>query len=74
MAQWTPQDKLAVLRQHDDGVPWTRIAAESGVALRTLTRWAAQYRADPTSRGLERSRRAEGLDVLPMVVGQFASR
>lgn len=59
MVQLSPQEKLALLRQHEHGVPWTRIAAESGVPVRTLTRWSAQYRADPTSRGLERSRRAD---------------
>lgn len=48
-----------MLRQHDHEVPWTRIAAESGVPVRTLTRWSAQYRADPTSRGLQRVRRAD---------------
>ncbi|WP_255546288.1 MULTISPECIES: helix-turn-helix domain-containing protein [unclassified Nesterenkonia] len=50
MAQFTAEEKITLLRQHDEGVPWTRIAAESGVALRTLTRWSAKYRADPTSR------------------------
>ncbi|WP_035770120.1 Mu transposase C-terminal domain-containing protein [Arthrobacter castelli] len=59
MAQLTPENKVALLRQHEDGVPWTRISAESGVPLRTLTRWSAKYRADPTSRGLGRSRRAD---------------
>lgn len=59
MAQLTPEDKVALLRQHDDGVPWTRIAAESGVPLRTLARWSAKYRADPTSRGLQHPRRAD---------------
>ncbi|MHA7174872.1 Mu transposase C-terminal domain-containing protein [Arthrobacter monumenti] len=57
--QRSVQDKLALLRQHDDGVPWTRIAAESGVPLRTLTRWAAKYRVDPASVSLQRSGRAD---------------
>lgn len=57
MAQWAPKERIAVLRQHDEGTPWTRIAAESGVSVRTLTRWAAQYRADPSFGGLDRSRR-----------------
>lgn len=39
-ARWEVSDKIALLRQHDDGVPWTRLAAESGVSLRTLSRWA----------------------------------
>lgn len=33
--------------------------AESGVSLRTLSRWAAQYCADTGSRGLELTRRAD---------------
>lgn len=57
MVQRSVQDKLALLRQHDDGVPWTRIATESGVPLRTLTHWSAKYRADPTSRGVQRPKR-----------------
>lgn len=59
MAQMSPQERLALLRQHQDGVPWTRIAVDSGVPVRTLARWAAQYRADPASRGLQRLRRAD---------------
>lgn len=59
MAQFTAEEKITLLRQHDEGVPWTRIAAESGVALRTLTRWSAKYRADPTSRGLARRVRSD---------------
>ncbi|SEN91806.1 putative transposase [Cryobacterium luteum] len=51
--------KLALLRQHDGGVPWARIAAESGVPVRTLTRWSTRYRADPSSRALERPRRGD---------------
>ncbi|MBC7594109.1 MAG: DDE-type integrase/transposase/recombinase [Kineosporiaceae bacterium] len=57
MVQKTAEMKLALLRQHDDGVTWTRIAAESGVPVRTLTRWASRYRADPSSHALERPRR-----------------
>nr|WP_176704872.1 Mu transposase C-terminal domain-containing protein [Arthrobacter sp.]AXV46256.1 transposase [Arthrobacter sp.] len=59
MAQRSVAEKVALLGQHDDGVPWTRIAAESGVPLRTLARWSARYRTDPTSHGLQRSRRAD---------------
>lgn len=54
-----PEGKIALLRQHDEGVPWTRITAESGVSLRTLTRWATQDRADPTPHGLEPTRRTD---------------
>ena len=49
MAQRSVEEKLALLREHEDGVPWVRIAADSGVPARTLRRWAAAYRADPTS-------------------------
>ena len=59
MAQKTAEMKLALLRRHDDGVPWTRITADSGVPVRTLTRWASRYRADPSSRALERPRRGD---------------
>ncbi|GAA3326062.1 MULTISPECIES: Mu transposase C-terminal domain-containing protein [Micrococcaceae] len=59
MAPRSVSEKLALLGQHDGGAPWTRIAAESGVPLRTLARWSAKYRADPTSRGLQRTRRTD---------------
>jgi len=59
VAQRSVEDKLALLRHHDDGVPWTRIAAQSGVPLRPMTRWSAQYRADPTSRGVQRPERTD---------------
>ncbi|MCZ2405004.1 DDE-type integrase/transposase/recombinase [Paenarthrobacter sp. Z7-10] len=59
MVQRTVETKFALLRQHDDGVPWARIAAESGVPLRTLSRWASKDRSDSTSHGLERPRRVD---------------
>ena len=59
MAQRSVVEKLALLGQHDDGASWRRIAADSGVPLRTLSRWSAKYRADPTSHGLERTRRTD---------------
>ena len=59
MAQRSVAEKLALLGQHDDGAPWTHIAAESGVPLRTLSRWSAKYRADQTSHGLQRTRRSD---------------
>lgn len=59
MAQWTVDAKLALLRQHDEGVPWTRLAATAGVPVRTLSRWAKQYRTHSTSAGLERRARAD---------------
>jgi len=60
------QDKIALLRQHDQGVPWTRIAAVSGVPLRTLSRWATKYRADPSSISMQRAHRPDrGIRRLP---------
>jgi putative transposase len=59
MAQRTVEEKLALLRQHENGVPWSRISEKSGVPVRTLGRWAATFQADPTSRGLARPRRAD---------------
>ncbi|MHA7279840.1 transposase [Arthrobacter sp. MDT2-2] len=59
VVQRSLQDKLALLRQHDEGVPWARIAAESGVPLRTLARWAAKHRADEGSTSLRRSARPD---------------
>ncbi len=58
-ARWEVSDKIALLRRHDDGVPWTRLAAESGVPLRTLSRWAHAYRSDPTSHSLARRQRSD---------------
>lgn len=59
MAQRTVEEKIALLRQHDDGVPWSRISAESGVPVRTLTRWSTVHQGDPNSHGLDRPRRAD---------------
>lgn len=59
MAQLTPEEKAELLRLHDEGVPWSRIAEKSGVSLRTLARWAGDYRADSASSGLQRTRRAD---------------
>ena len=60
MTQWAVPDKLALLRQHEeDGVPWTRLAAQAGVPPRTLTRWAEKFRADATLGGLQRRQRAD---------------
>ena len=41
VAQWTVQDKHALLRQHEyDGVSWTHLAAQSSVVPGTLMRWS----------------------------------
>jgi putative transposase len=48
-----------VLRPHlEDGVPLTRVAAQSGTPYRTLQRWLARYQADGLA-GLGRAVRAD---------------
>jgi putative transposase len=48
-----------VLRAHlEDGVPLTRVAAQSGIPHRTLQRWLARYRAGGLA-GLGRAGRAD---------------
>ena len=48
-----------VLRAHlEDGVPLNRVAAQSGIALRTLPRWLARYQAGGLA-GLGRAARAD---------------
>ncbi|WP_455133582.1 helix-turn-helix domain-containing protein [Microbacterium aurum] len=42
MAHLSDRQKTELVRQHQDGVPWTRLAEHSGVAVRTLQRWAAR--------------------------------
>lgn len=60
MAQRRVEDKLELLRQHyESGVPWNRLAAEARVPPRTLSRWAAAYRTDPTHSGLKRRQRGD---------------
>ena len=59
MVRRSVHDKIDLLRQHDQGVPWTRVAAESGVPLRTLSRWASTYRTDPSSTSLRPARRRD---------------
>ena len=47
------------LRAHlEDGVPLTRVAAQSGIPHRTLQRWLARYRAGGLA-GLGQAARAE---------------
>jgi Homeodomain-like domain len=41
-----------VLRAHlEDGVPLSRVAAQSGIPYRTLQPWLARYRADASTGG-----------------------
>jgi len=59
-ARLTPEAKAALIRQHlDDGVPLTRLAAAAGLPARTLRRWAASYRIDPTACALQRQEGTE---------------
>ena len=59
-ARLTPVEKVALLRRHDeDGLPWNRLAADAGVPLRTLQRWAAAWRVEPSLAGLRRQPRAD---------------
>ena len=62
-----PEGKVALLREHlDDGVPLTRLAQAAGIPERTLRRWAAAYRADPTVNGVTRRVRSDrGTRALP---------
>ncbi len=58
--QRSAAEKLVVLRRHtQDGVPWVRLAADAGVSPRTLGRWAARFRDEPSSAGLARRSRAD---------------
>lgn len=50
------------MRQHLDGVPWTRIAEHSGVTVRTLRRWAVRAEAGQLGRT---SRRDKGTSRTP---------
>jgi len=63
-----PEGKVALLREHlDDGVPLTRLAQAAGIPERTLRRWVAAYRADPTVNGVTRRVRSDrGTRVLPV--------
>lgn len=45
MAHLSDRQKADLVRQHLDGVPWTRIAEHSVVTVRTLQRWAARIEA-----------------------------
>jgi putative transposase len=56
----TAMEKAALLRRHlDDGVPLTRLARHAGVPIRTLRRWAANYRAAGNVASLQRRPRSD---------------
>ncbi|WP_262925706.1 hypothetical protein [Kocuria atrinae] len=40
-------------------MPLTRLAAHAQVSVRTLQRWAAEYRADSSAAGLQRKARSD---------------
>lgn len=51
--------RMAVLRPHlHDAVPLAKVAADAGIAIRTVRRWLARYRADGPF-GLARPSRPE---------------
>lgn len=50
---------LSLLRQHDDGAPWSQVSNESGVGVRTLKRWASRYRRDSGPGVLGRASRSD---------------
>ncbi len=59
-ARLNPEAKVALVRQHlDDGVTLTCLAADCGLPARTLRRWAANYRRDPTIAALRRKARSD---------------
>jgi putative transposase len=58
--QFSAEDRAVLLRRHlDEGVPLTRLAAESGVPIRTLRRWMSRYREGGTVASLERRPRSD---------------
>ncbi len=54
-------ERFSSLRPYfEDGVPFTRLARESGIPLRTLKRWSKQYGKDGLVGLSRRSRTAQG--------------
>lgn len=56
MAHLSDRQKAELVRQHQDGVPWTRLAEHSGVAVRTLQRWAARMETGQLARAPRRDK------------------
>ncbi|WP_258066284.1 helix-turn-helix domain-containing protein [Pseudoclavibacter sp. RFBA6] len=50
MAHLSDRQKAELVRQHQDGVPWTRLAEHAGVAVRTLQRWATRMETGQLAR------------------------
>jgi putative transposase len=67
MRQVGAEERVRLVRRHlEDGVPWTQLASEAGVPLRTLHRWAHAYRTDPSLGGQQRQPRSDrGTGSLP---------
>jgi putative transposase len=57
---FTAEDRAILLRRHlDEGIPLTRLSTDSGIPVRTLSRWMSQYRANGTVESLERQPRSD---------------
>ncbi|MCU1508954.1 MAG: Mu transposase/integrase [Glaciihabitans sp.] len=56
MAHLSDRQKAELVRQQQDGVPWTRLAEHSGVAVRTLQRWAARMATGQLARAPRRDK------------------
>lgn len=56
MAHLSDRQKAELVRQHQDGVPWTRLAEHSGIAVRTLQRWAARIETGQLARAPRRDK------------------
>lgn len=58
MAHLSDRQKAELVRQHRDGVSWTRLAEQSGVTVRTLQRWAARAESGALARPPRRDKGA----------------
>ena len=56
MAHLSDRQKAELVCQHHDGVPWIRLAEHSGVAVRTLQRWAARIETGQLARAPRRDK------------------
>ncbi|MDP9890038.1 putative transposase [Arthrobacter oryzae] len=59
-AKFTAEDRAILLRRHlDEGIPLTRLAAESGIPIRTIRNWLSKYRSGGKVTSLERQPRSD---------------
>jgi putative transposase len=59
-AKLKAEDRALLLRRHvDEGIPLTRLAAESGIPIRTIRHWMSRYRAGGKVASLERQSRSD---------------